>query len=169
MWWLAVIGFSLFVSFARPADGQRLPTSTTDRVVLRSDGNELTAMRTAPVSYRSLAALSGALLHPLPVPSRVLRLVRTAPPEVVEYTLCVTREGTLVFGEQRFEVEAPGRQRVLVRGELGRGYTPLEQDGPWTWLVGLPLSREVQVTLHVRATTSGWPVRSVTIDVVGTR
>ena len=162
-----VVGFVIFSSLARPADGQGVPAPPTDRVVLRSAGNELTAWRTAPVSYRSLEALSAALQHPFPVPARVLRLVRSAPPEVIEYTLCVTRDGTLVFGEQLFEVGAADRRRVLVRGELGRGYRPLEHDGPWTWIVGLPLSREVQVTLQVRATVPGWPVRSVTIGVVG--
>lgn len=167
MWPLVVIGFVMSASFAQPAEGQGLPTSTGDRVVLRSEGNELTAWRTVPVPFRSLAALSAALERPLPGPSRAVRLVRTAPPGVVEYTLCVTPEGTLVLGEQLFELDKPGGRRVLVRGELGRGHMPLEQSGPWTWLVGVPLSREAQVTLHVRAGNAGWPVRSVTIDIVG--
>lgn len=157
----------MIVSLVRLADGQGLPTSPTDRVVLRKGGNEFSAWRTAPVSYRNLGALSAALQRPLPVPSRAMQLVRRAPPEVVEYTLCVTGEGTLVLGEQLFQVDEAGGKRVLVRGEIGRAYPPLEHDGPWTWLVELPLSREGRVTLHVRATTAGWPVRSVTIDVVG--
>lgn len=164
--WFVLIVLML-VPFVRDASGQGPVASMAEHVVLRSDGNELTALRTAPVPYRSLEALVAALDHALPVRSRAIRLVRASPPEIVEYVLCVTREGTLILGEQLFGGDDPARRRVLLRGELTRGYTPLEQDERWTWIVGLPLSREVNVTLEVRATSAGWPVPSVTIDVVG--
>jgi hypothetical protein len=153
------------VAVASLAHGQALPSPPSDGLLLRSEGNELTAWRTAPVVFRSLEALTAALEHPLPSRSRAIRLVRASPPETIEYFACVTPEGTLIFGEEVLALDrATGQARAVRRG-LTRAYPPLEYGGHWIWLVELPLSREATVTLEIRATTPSWPVRNVTIDV----
>lgn len=146
------------------AHGQALPSPPADRLSLRSDGNELIAWRTAPVPFRSLAALSAALEHPLPTRSRAIRLVRTTPPESIEYFACVTAEGTLVFGEETVLRDAVAGPHRPARRGLTRAYPGLEYGGYWVWLVEVPLSRDTTITLEIRATTRGWPVRAVTID-----
>ena len=153
-------------AFTAPgASGQTLPDPLRDSAYLKSDGNELIVLRNAPVSYRTLEALNASIERPFPASSRVIRLVRAAPPEVIDYVVCVTADGTLILGEQVFAVDAAQGPNVFVRGEITRGYAPLQRPGPWVWLLELPVSREMNATLVLRATTSGWPVRTVLIDV----
>lgn len=164
MLWISLVGIWIVTAFAPSVEAQALPSPAAEWVSLRSDGNELSARRTA-VPYRSLEALTAALEHRLPDRSRALRLVRTSPPQTIDYTVCVTSDGTLVLGEQVFGLDRETRRNVPVRHGLTRAYPPLEHVGSWIWLVALPVSREVTVTLVVRATSPGWPVGSVTIDV----
>jgi len=164
MLWLSLVGIWLVTAFAPAVEAQALPSPTPEWASLQSGGNEITARRTAPVHYRTLAALTAALEQPLPPRSQAIRLVRTSPPETVEYVVCVAPEGTLLFGEQVLALDPRTGRHVLVRRGLTRGYPPLDHGGPWVWLVEFPLSREVNVTLVVRATSAGWPVRNVTID-----
>lgn len=157
--------FAIVLALASAVEGQALSSPSEDWVRLRSNGNEFSARRTAPVSYRSLDALTAALEHPLQGRSRVIRLVRASPPETIEYTVCVMSDGTLVFGEQTFTLDPATGRHVLIKHGLTRAYPALEYLRRWVWLVELPLSREVTVTLEIRAAGAGWPVRSVTIDV----
>jgi hypothetical protein len=164
MWWVllltTVAGFTVST-----ASGQTLPDPPRDRAYLTSNGNELMVLRNAPVPYRTLEALNAAVERPFPASSRVIRLVRAAPPQVIDYAVCVTADGTLILGEQVFAVDAARSGNTFVRGEITRGYAPLDRPGPWVWLLELPVGREMNATLVVRATTAGWPVRTVVIDV----
>jgi len=45
-------------------------------------------------------------------------------------------------------------------------YLPLEGNKPWTWLVSIPISRELQASLMIRAADGRWPVGSISIAVV---
>lgn len=165
MLWSSLAGIWIVTAFVAFAEGQALPSPPTEWMSLRTADNELTARRTAPVVYRSLEALTAALEHRLPERSRAIRVVRTSPPQTIDYTICVTSEGTLVLGEQTFALDQGTRRDALVTHGLSRAYPPLEHVGSWIWLVTLPLSREVTAMLVIRATSPGWPVRSVTIDV----
>jgi len=162
-WWLLLS--TVFTLVAAEASGQALPSPATDRVYVKSDGNELSVRRNVPVPYRTLEALNGALEHPFPASARAIRLVRAAPPEVIDYALCVTGDGTLILGEQVFAVDVAKGRNVFVRGGATRGYPPLGRPGPWVWLLELPVSREMNATLILYATTAGWPVRAMVIDV----
>lgn len=147
-----------------PAAGQTgsLPS---DQVSLRSEGNELVAWRRAPVLYRTLEALTTAVERPLGPRSRAIRVVRAVPPEIIDYILCVTGDGTLILGEQVFAVDTRYERNVFLRGGIARAYMPLDRPGPWVWLVEVPVGREMNATLVVWATTARGPVRDVVIDV----
>ncbi len=138
-----------------------------DRVRVQAEGNELTASRTAPVSYSTLEQFTAEIERPLPPRSDAFRLVRASPPQMITYVLCITREGTLVLGQQIFDL-AQGRPSFSL-GEIARAYARLPRPGPWTWLVDVPVSREAHATLELQATALEWPVRSVTIKVNSTR
>src|SRR3989449_11727619 len=91
-----------------------------------------------------------------------IRIVRAAPQQMIDYVLCVTRDGTLVVGA-RTETFDPGERRyVFTKGEIVRSYRPLDAPEGWLWLVEVALSREMTVTLEVRAPAS-WPAESVTV------
>ena len=164
MWWWGLLS-TVVTLVAAEASGQALPSPPTDRAYVASDGNELSVRRNVPVPYRTLEALNAALAHPFPASARAIRLVRAAPPEVIEYALCVTGDGTLILGEQVFAGDVAKGRNVLVRGGITRGYPPLGRPGPWVWLLELPVSREMNATLILYATTAGWPVRTMLIAV----
>jgi len=164
MSWCLFVGIGIMTALPSLAEGQARPATSAEWASLRIDGNELTARRTASVVYRSLEALTAALERRLPEPSRAIRLVRASPPQTIDYTLCVTPEGTLVLAQQMFGMDPQTLRPVPVSHGLTRAYPPLEHTGSWMWLVALPVNREVTATLIVRSTTAGWPVRSVTID-----
>jgi hypothetical protein len=132
-------------------------------IVIESAGNQLFVQRDARVPYTRMEDLLRDLNDPQPARAAAIRLLRLSPSEMAEYLLCITAEGLLLLGEQRRAFDYAKREYVFVRGELGRGYRPLEQPGPWTWLVEVPLSRERRVTLEVRAGGSTWPIERVTI------
>ncbi len=88
---------------------------------------------------------------------------RSSPPGAHEFALCVTADGTLVVGTQRFAVDPRGRRGGFLRGEIERSFPALEGSGPWRWVVPIMLSREVEVTLEVTAQEDTWPVRRVVI------
>ena len=88
--------------------------------------------------------------------------VNVAPQQIIDYVLCVTRDGTLMVGA-RTETFDPGERRyVFTKGEIVRSYRPLDAPEGWLWLVEVVLSREMIVTLEVRAPAS-WPAESVTV------
>jgi hypothetical protein len=137
------------------------PRGAPDRFRVSAAGNELIASRLAPVRYSSLEQLLADITRPLPASTSPIRIVRASPPESIGYVFCVTREGTLVVGQQTFDVA--GERPRFLRGEIARAYSPVERPGPWAWIVEIPLSREVELAFAVQATAGTWPIRSVTI------
>lgn len=137
-------------------------TMESDRFEVRGEGNTLTALRRAPVAYASLPDLFKVIGGPAPVPAAV-RLVRGTPPQLIDYVLCVTEDGMLVVGQQVRTLDAAGRY-AFTEGAIKRAYPALEAIAPWTWIVDIPLGREVSLSLEVRAMANGWPVRAVLIS-----
>ena len=127
------------------------------------DGNRLEALRDAPVPCHTLGGFIEMLERPLPEEAFAMRLSRSSPPDAREFALCVTVDGTLVVGMQHFALDARGRRGRFLRGEIERAFPPLDGSAPWRWLIPIALSREVQVTLDVRAMADVWPVHRVVI------
>lgn len=146
------------------ADGQPRTPAGQERLPIRvqSGGNELTALRNAPVAYTSLEQLAVDIGRAGAARAAPIRVLRASPRQTIDYVFSVTNAGTLVVGE-RIHTFDEGRQRYLfTRGEIARSYPPLEERGGWLWLLAVPLSREVSVTFEVRA-VARWPVEAVTI------
>lgn len=148
---------------AQPGDAA--PAEPTESLVLVYEGNRLSVKPVAPVAYMDLATMLAALPR-APLSGRyAIILFRDSPRELVGYVLAVEREGTLSLGSQLHEWDPVDGGYRLLRGELSRSYQPLEGDARWTWLVTIPISREVQAALVIRAMESRWPVESVSISV----
>ncbi len=128
------------------------------------EGNTLLARAWAPVRYSQVAEMLAEIERP--VTPAAMRLTRVAPGGLVDYFFCVTLEGRLVVGQQLWR-EDPARRWVFERGELARSYSPLESEGPWTWLIDIPLARESEAMIVVRA-EGEWPLRSVSINLLRT-
>ena len=149
---------------AARAEGQPRPPAAVDRSPIRvqSGGNELVALRRAPVAYTTLEQLVadiGRAAADRPAP---IRVVRAAPQQTIDYVLCVTSSGTLVVGEREHTVDVGERRYVFTRGEISRSYPPLDAPDGWLWLVDIPLSRETTVTLELRA-SARWPVEAIAV------
>src|SRR2546429_5333771 len=76
---------------------------------IQSGGNELIVVRDAPVAYTRLAELVQDLRRSPEPRAAPIRVVRASPQELIDYVLCVTRDGTLVLGEQ-IQTFDPGAQ-----------------------------------------------------------
>jgi hypothetical protein len=133
-----------------------------DRFDITGEGNTLTGLRRAPVPYASLTDVSHAVRQSQPVPAG-LRFMRGSPPQVIDYVWCVTEEGVLIVGQQVRNLDVASGQYTYTEGDIKRAYTALEATVPWTWIVDIPLGREVALTLEVRAMSQTWPVRAVTV------
>ena len=160
--WILGALVSLIVTAQAPC--QPRPAATADRAPLRvqSDGNELVVERDAPVAYARLAELVVDIGRPAEPGAGPIRVARVSPPQLVDYVLCVTNGGTLVLGA-RLQTLDPGERRfVFTKGEIVRSYRPLDTPEGWLWLVEVALSREMTVTLEVRAPAL-WPVESVSV------
>jgi hypothetical protein len=131
-----------------------------DRFEITGEHNTLTGVRRGPVPYDTLGAITNAVQQPAPV-AAVARLVRSAPPQVIDYVLGVTDDGFLVVAQQVRTLDGAAARYVFTEGEIRRAYPALEATVPWTWIVDIPLGREVSVTLEVTAAAPGWPVRGV--------
>jgi hypothetical protein len=129
---------------------------------VRSQGNELFAMREAPVAYSTLEQIATSIAAPSTTRPAPVRVIRSAPPEEIDYLLCVTSGGTLVLGERVHTRSAGERRYVFARGAIVRSYPSLNVPEGWLWLVDVPLSREATVTLQLRARTS-WPLALVSV------
>lgn len=139
-----------------PAGQERLPLR------VRSGGNELVALRNAPVAYATLEQLAVDIARADATRAAPIRVLRASPRQTIDYVFGVTNGGTLVVGE-RIHTFDEGQQRYLfTRGEMARSYPPLEERGGWLWLLTVALSREVSVTFEVRA-VARWPVEAVTM------
>ncbi|MBI1735052.1 MAG: hypothetical protein HYR51_07760 [Candidatus Rokubacteria bacterium] len=131
-------------------------------VKFRADDNELVVRRAVPIQYTRLEDFAAAIRQSLPASAAAFRVVRGAPPEVQEYVFAVTADGALLVGEQRRTFDFAERTYTFQQGRLDRTYPAVEGMTPWMWLIEVPLSREVEVTLEVRA-EGAWPVRNVVV------
>jgi len=145
-------------------DAEPLPTGERPAVPFRllSGGNELVVAPQAPVAYTTLEQLTGAIGVPLAPPEAPIRVVRVSPPQTIDYVLCVTKDGTLVVGERVHTFDDAQGRYVFTRGGIARNYPPLDAPGAWRWLIEVPLSRDVTVTLELRA-HARWPVEAVSV------
>jgi len=160
--WLAGAVASLVILAAR-AEPQSPPVAL-DQSMIRvvSQGNELFAMREAPVAYSRLEQMSASLNAAGSTYAAPVRVVRVSPSQEIDYLFCVTTGGTLVLGE-RIHTRAAGERRyVFERGAIVRSYPSLNVAEGWLWLVDVPLSREATVTLQLRAPAQ-WPLASVSV------
>ena len=164
MKWSALLGLAFLTFVAVAVEGQPRRPVRTERFQIRIEaaGNELLAQRNALVIYATIERLTRAIEQQALPHSVPFRLVRASPPQTIDYLLGVTSEGTLVVGQQVYTFDLPEDRYLFTRGDIARSYPPLDRAAPWMWLVEVPLSREVNVTLELRAATP-WPVRSVTI------
>jgi len=154
---------SLLIVAAR-AEPQSAAPIALDQSMIRveSQGNELFAMREAPIAYSTLEQMSTNIAGTSATRTAPVRVVRTSPPQEIDYLLCVTNGGTLVLGE-RIHTRAAGERRyVFARGAIVRSYPSLSVPEGWLWLVDVPLSRETTVTLQLRA-RARWPLASVSV------
>lgn len=146
------------------ADAQPRSPGAVDpsRIRIQSDGNELVALRSAPVAYTTLEHLVADIGRAGASRAAPIRVVRASPPQTIDYLLCVTNAGTLVVGERIHTFDERQRRYVFSRGEIARSYPPLEESGAWRWLFDVPLSRETTVSFDLRARPR-WPVEVVTV------
>ncbi|OLA98811.1 MAG: hypothetical protein AUH09_07090 [Candidatus Rokubacteria bacterium 13_2_20CM_70_12] len=159
-----ILGALVSLVAAAQAESQPRAAVVADRAAFRveSGGNELVALRDAPVAYARLAELAVDIAQPAEPGAGPIRIARAWPRQLIDYVLCVTSDGTLVLGE-RLQTFDPGERRyVMTKGEIARSYRPLDTRDGWLWLVEVALSREVTVVLEVRAPAS-WPVESVSV------
>jgi len=161
-WWI----LGALVSLVAVAQARSQPRSPAggDGVPIRveSRGNELYAMRDAPVAYARLEQLVVDIARPSEPGAGPIRVARVSPRQLIAWVLCVTNDGTLVVGERLHTFDADERHYVFTKGEIARSYRPLETPEGWLWLVEVALSREVTVMLEVLAAAS-WPVESVAV------
>lgn len=146
--------------------GDASPAGVADSLVLVYEGSRLSVKRSAPVAYSDLSSMMMALQHTSHVGRYAVVLFRDSPREVVGYVLAVEREGSLSVGSQVHEWDVSERRYRVLRGELFRSYQPVEGMSPWMWVVTIPVSRELQASLLIRAAAVRWPVESVSISVV---
>jgi len=132
------------------------------RIVVQSEGNELSVAERAPVGYTALDALVRDIERPDGRRDAPVRLTRAAPRQVLDWALGVTREGTLVIGQRTYTFEPTRRDWVFTRGEILRSYPPLSEGDGWLWLVDVAVGRETSVLLSMRA-PARWPVESVRV------
>jgi hypothetical protein len=160
--WLAAAAASLVILAAR-AEPQSPPVAL-DQSMIRvvSQGNELFAMREAPVAYSRLEQMSASLNAAGSTYAAPVRVVRVSPSQEIDYLFCVTTGGTLVLGERIHTRAAGDRRYVFERGAIVRSYPSFNVPEGWLWLVDVPLSRETTVTLQLRAPAQ-WPLASVSV------
>ena len=137
-------------------------TMDGDRFDILAEGNAVTGRRRAPVPYTSFGMVADAVRSEQPLPAAV-RVTRANPPQVIDYVFCVTDDGVLVIGEQVRTLDGPSGRYVFTEGLIKRAYPALEATAPWTWIVDIPLGREITLTLEVKAMTATWPVRALAV------
>src|SRR5439155_2244106 len=132
--WLLAAVASLLIVAAR-AEPQSAAPIALDQSMIRveSQGNELFAMREAPIAYSTLEQMSTNIAGTSATRTAPVRVVRTSPPQEIDYLLCVTNGGTLVLGE-RIHTRAAGEHRyVFARGAIVRSYPSLSVPEGWLW------------------------------------
>lgn len=141
------------------------PAKVANSLLLVYETSRLSVRQSAPVPYSDLSSMMTALQRSSPIGRYAIVLFRDSPREIIGYLLTVDREGTLSLGTQSHEWDATSRQYRLVRSELFRSYQPLDENQPWTWVVSIPINRELQASLIIRAVGARWPIESVSISV----
>jgi len=136
-----------------------------DSLVLVYEGNRLSVKQSASVPYSDLQSMLQAVRRSPLIDQYGILLFRNFPRSIAGYVFAVEREGTLSLGSQLHEWDAADYRYRFSRSELFRSYQPLEGELPWTWLVEIPVSRTVGVSLVIRAVEERWPVKSVSISV----
>lgn len=134
----------------------------SERFDISADGNSVTGLRRAPVPYTSLSEVADAVRQSQSLATAV-RLVRAAPPQVIDYVFCVIDNGVLVVGQQVRSLDVTSGQYVFTEGDIKRAYPALEATVPWTWIVDIPLGREAGLSLELTAMMQGWPVRAIAV------
>ena len=157
----AVVTFDARIGFAVAPEPVRV-TVDAERFDISAEGNSVTGRRRAPVPYTTLAMVSDAVRREAPMPTAV-RVMRAVPQQVIDYVFCVTDDGVLVIGEQVRTLEAPSGRYVFTEGTIRRAYPALEATPPWTWIVEIPLGREITLTLEIKAMMAEWPVSAVAV------
>jgi hypothetical protein len=161
-WFIAALVAILMV--AARAEPQSVPAALDQALIrVQSQGNELFAMREAPVAYSTLEQIATSIGGSAPPRTAApVRVVRASPPQEIDYLFCITNGGTLVLGERVHTRAAAERPYVFARGAIVRSYPSLSVPEGWLWLVDVPLSREITVTLQLRARAQ-WPLASVSV------
>ncbi len=139
-----------------------LVTITAERFDISGAGNSVTGLRRAPVPYDSLSDIADAVGQAQTLATAV-RIVRSVPPQVIDYVFCVTEDGVLVVGQQVRSLDVTTGQYIFTEGDIKRAYPALEAAAPWTWIVDIPLGREIPLTLEIKAMSQTWPVRAVLV------
>jgi hypothetical protein len=139
-----------------------LVTITAERFDISGEGNSVTGLRRAPVPYDSLSDIADAVRQAQTLATAV-RIVRSVPPQVVDYVFCVTEDGVLVVGQQVRSLDVSTGQYIFTEGDIKRAYPALEARAPWTWIVDIPFGREIPLTLELKAMSQAWPVRAVAV------
>jgi len=163
------IALVAIVMVAARVEPQSLPAALDQSLIrVQSQGNELFAMREAPVAYSTLEQIATGIGGGAPARAVApVRVIRTSPPQEIDYLFCVTNGGTLVLGERVHTRAAAERPLVFARGSIVRSYPSLSVPEGWLWLVDVPLSRETTVTLQLRARAQ-WPLASVIVTTANT-
>src|SRR2546428_13584300 len=86
------------IAVAHAESQPRQPGVNGVPIRVRSGGNELVAMREAPVAYATLDQLVVDIVRPTEPGAAPIRIVRAAPQQLIAYVLCGTPAGTPVVG-----------------------------------------------------------------------
>jgi hypothetical protein len=160
---VTLVGAASLLIVAARVEPQSTPVALDQSLIrVQSQGNELFAMREAPVAYSTLEQISSSIARTTARRTPPVRVIRFSPPEEIDYLFCVTNGGTLVLGERVHTPTAGDRPYVFARGAIVRSYPALNVPDGWLWLVDVPLSRETTVTLQLRAHAQ-WPLAFVSV------
>jgi hypothetical protein len=165
--WLVPIAPALLLLAVARGETQPRPMALDQSAIrVQSSGNELIAMRRAPVTYTTLEQIVTAIGREGATRAAPVRVVRASPPEEIDYLFGITNNGTLVLGERVHVLDAVARRYAFARGHIIRSYPSLRAADGWLWLVDVPVSREATVTLQLRA-EARWPLEWVTVTTEG--
>jgi hypothetical protein len=162
--WLVLLSLLLLVGATPLPQPPAWRAEATDLRVERA-GNMLVARREVTVAYDTLDRLLVGI-ESREASRPAIRLVREAPGQLIDYYFCVTADGRLVVGQQVWRRHPGSAGYAFERAELARAYSPLEDNGTWTWLLDISVARETEVTLVARADGDQWPVRHVSLTVL---
>src|SRR2546428_10277136 len=94
-----ILGALVSLVAAAQAESQPRAAVVADRAALRveSGGNELVALRDAPVAYARLAELAVGIAQPAGPGAGPIRVARAWPLPFIDYAQCLTTHRTLVL------------------------------------------------------------------------